>query len=71
MAEERQTAAVSRSEFYTALNTVWVYIMLIAANQLGEKMTLSNWILFAGALGMSLTLTVRFVRSRAGMTGGA
>jgi hypothetical protein len=71
MAEERQTAAVSRSEFYIGLNVVWVYIMLLALNQLREQATLSNWILSAGALGMSLTMTVLSVRSRAGKTGGA
>jgi hypothetical protein len=71
MVEERQTAAVSRSELCITLNVVWVYIMLIAGNQLGEKATLSNWILFAGALGMSLTMTVLSFRSRAGKTGGA
>jgi hypothetical protein len=37
---------------------------------LGEKATRSNWILFAGALGMGLTTTVLSILSRAGKTGG-
>ena len=70
MAEGRQTAAVSRSEFYISLTVVWVYITGMASNQLGEKATRSNWILFAGALGMGLTTTVLSILSRAGKTGG-
>jgi hypothetical protein len=71
MAEERQTAAVSRSEFYGTLSIVWTYIMPGAVNQLGEKATVSKWLLFAGAFGMGLAMTVLSVRSRAGKTGGA
>ncbi len=70
MAEERQTAAVSRSEFYVTLNVTWVYILLVVGNQLTEQPTLSKHLLFAGALVMSLMMTVRAFRSRAGNKGG-
>ena len=39
MAEERQTAAVSRSEFYRTLNVTWLYILLVVGNQLTEQPT--------------------------------
>jgi hypothetical protein len=70
MAEERQTAAVSRSEFYVALNLVWGYIMLLALNQLRGQATLPKYLLIGGALGMSLVMTVRAFQSRAGNKGG-
>jgi hypothetical protein len=70
MAEERQTAAVSRSEFYGALNLIWLYIMLLALDQLREQATLPKYLLFGGALGMSLLMTVRAFQSRAGNKGG-
>ncbi len=70
MAEERQTAAVSRSEFYGTLSVTWVYILLVVGNQLTEQPTPAKYLLFAGALVMSLTMTVRAFRSRAGNKGG-
>jgi hypothetical protein len=70
MAEERQTAAVSRSEFYGALNLVWVYIMVLTLDQLREQATLPKYLLFAGALGVSLFMSVRAFQSRAGSKSG-
>jgi hypothetical protein len=71
MAEGRQSAAVSRSEFYGTLSVTWVYIPLVVGNQLTEQATLPKYLLFAGALGMSLWITARSYQSRAGNTGGA
>jgi hypothetical protein len=56
MAEERQTAAISRSEFYYSLGAIWVYIVLIISNQLTEHATLANCFLFGGALFGSLLM---------------
>jgi hypothetical protein len=71
MAEERQTAAVSRSEFYGQLIGTWVYLLLVVGNQLTEQATLPTYLLFAWALGMILGITVRSFRSGAGNKGGA
>jgi hypothetical protein len=49
----------------------WVYITVLAVNQLRVKATWPNYLLFAGALGMSLWLTTRAFQSRAGNKGGA
>jgi hypothetical protein len=70
MAEERQTALVSRSEFYRALNLVSLYIMLLAMFQLRGQATWPQYLLFGAALGMSLWMTVQVFRLRAGNKGG-
>ena len=70
MAEERQSAAVSRLEFYQALSTVWGYIMLLALFPLREQATWPQYMLFGLAMSMSLWMTVQVVRLRAGNKGG-
>jgi hypothetical protein len=70
MAEERQTAAVSRSEFYGVLNITWWYICLLVADQLRQKQGLWLSWLFVGALGMSLFMLLRVCQSKFGNKGG-
>ena len=70
MAEEWQMAAVSRSEFYMALDFIWAFLMILALNQFIEGAALLKYLAFAVALGMNLYMTARTFQSRAGNKGG-
>jgi hypothetical protein len=71
MAEERQMAAVSRSEFYTILMVTWLYLFLMAINQFREQGTLSTTILFLGALLMFFSFAVQVFNLEYGKREGA